>query len=931
MHGELVALDLETTGLDPSRDFIIEIGAVRLKEGVIIDEYSTLINPGITIPANVTHITGISNTDVGGKPRVETVLPEFAAFVGNAPVIAHNVSFDMAVLQRYSILKDNLRLDTYDLAAIVLPNAARYNLGTLTSTMGVTLERAHRALDDARAAGLLYWELWRKILTLPLETLQEVVDAAADLGWESAPVFAAALREQAGTQPLPARQTATVFPPFIEPPALQSSGKIQPLDIVETVDLLQPDGPLAAHIPGYEQRDQQVQMAAAIVNAFNVSQHMLIEAGTGTGKSLAYLLPAVLWAVKNNERVVISTNTIALQDQLIGNDIPLLRRALGIDFRAAVLKGRGNYLCPRRLNIVRRRRPTNLDELRTLSKTLVWLLEDQSGDKGALNLRGPAEHNAWRRLSAEDEECTFEQCHAQMQGTCPFYKARKNAEAAHLLIVNHALLIADAVREQRVLPEYRYLIVDEAHQLEDAITSGLIFRTDEAALLRRLSDLGSARRGLLGDLLNSVGDHVPEKESVRLQNFVQQIGSAVNAMQVHVTELFKALSQLLTETSSGRGGEGASTLRVNRQQRTRPGFTTVQSAWNTLNEFFEVISHAMQRLTQALHHVAAYNVPRLDDLMSSAATLAAFLRDTRQRLHQFLLEPDENTIYWISAGQHGEKPALHTAPLHVGPLMEQHLWHRKESVILTSATLRTDQDFRYLKDRLYADDVAALELGSPFDYRSSTMIYIPDDMPEPTDRDDYQLFVERGIIELATALDGRVLALFTSYAQLRQTAQAITPRLALGDIIVYDQSDGSSRQTLLEGFKSAQKAVLLGTKTFWEGIDIPGDALSALVIVRLPFAVPTDPVFAARSETYNDSFNDYSVPDAVLRFRQGFGRLIRTQTDRGVVTIFDRRIMTKSYGTNFLQALPDCTVRYGGLQGLAQAALDWLNPAETGS
>jgi DNA polymerase-3 subunit epsilon/ATP-dependent DNA helicase DinG len=258
-------------------------------------------------------------------------------------------------------------------------------------------------------------------------------------------------------------------------------------------------------------------------------------------------------------------------------------------------------------------------------------------------------------------------------------------------------------------------------------------------------------------------------------------------------------------------------------------------------------------------------------------------------------------------------------------MVEHYLWHSKDAVIMTSATLRTNGSFDYITQRLNAREVKAIEVGSPFDYRASTLIYIPSDIPEPNNRQQYQQAVERGFIELATALNGRVLGLFTSYTHLRQTAQAIAPRLALGDIIVYDQSDGTSRQALLEGFKSAERAVLLGTRSFWEGVDIPGESLSALVIVRLPFAVPSDPIFAARAETYDNSFNDYAIPDAILRFRQGFGRLIRTSTDRGIVTIFDRRIISKSYGSAFLEALPDCALQQGPLSLLPAAAKNWLN------
>ena len=274
------------------------------------------------------------------------------------------------------------------------------------------------------------------------------------------------------------------------------------------------------------------------------------------------------------------------------------------------------------------------------------------------------------------------------------------------------------------------------------------------------------------------------------------------------------------------------------------------------------------------------------------------------QLNNFANTPNANTIYWISAGQDGDYLAVQSAPLHVGPLVEEYLWNAKESVVMTSATLQTNGSFDYIRERLNAAEVETVEVGSPFNYHDSTLLYVPNDMPDPNDRYRYQQAVERGLIELTAALNGRVMGLFTSYTHLRQTAQAITPRLALGNITVYDQSDGSSRQSLLDGFKTTERAILLGTRSFWEGVDIPGESLSALVIVRLPFSVPTDPVFAARAETYTDSFNNYTLPDAILRFRQGFGRLIRTRTDRGIVVIFDSRVLTKSYGSSFSPRCP---------------------------
>lgn len=927
MRGELVALDLETTGLDPETEAIIEVGAVRIQEGVITAEYSTLVNPGRPIPVSITYLTGIQPDAVLGAPTIAQVIPAIRTFVGNAPVIGHNVGFDLAFLYRQGILQTNLRVDTYDLASVVLPRTPRYNLGSLVGHFGIKLDNAHRALDDARAAALLYWALWEKVLALPYATLYEITMAAQGLDWDARYVFEAALYEHREMMPPPPPSDQEMIERFGLPGdtgrPLRPEATLHPVSTQSVTAMMRDGGLLAQRISGYEERPPQVDMAQAVADAFNDNQHIMVEAGTGTGKSLAYLLPAMLWAEQNHERVVISTNTINLQDQLIQKDIPALNAALNLPVRAAVLKGRSNYLCPRRLAAVRRRRPTQVDELRTLAKILVWLLESTSGDRGEISLRGPVENNVWQRLSAEDEGCTLDRCRTVMQGACPFYKARKAAESAHLLVINHALLLSDAMGENRVLPEYRRLIVDEAHHLEEAATSSLTFRLDEATLQRRLADLGGPGKGLLGDLLASVRSYVPDKQLNRLETFVRHISAATGAMEVHVKALFNAFREFLRSATNNRNGDYTIQLRITSQLRGQSAFAQCQAAWTTLREFFEVISAAMLRLTEGLARLDSDDIPNYHDLVSSAGAAARHLNEIQAQLTAFTLEPSDNTIYWMSTGQNPGYIAINSAPLHIGLPLHQHIWSNTDTVVMTSATLRTEDNFDYLRERLHAEHAKTLELGSPFDYRASTLVFIPSDMPEPNEP-TYQREFERGLIELAAALNGRMMVLFTSYTHLQQTRQSITPRLALGNISVYDQSEGSSRQALLDGFKSAERAVLLGTKSFWEGVDVPGEALSALVIARLPFAVPSDPIFAARSESYHDGFKNYAVPDAVLRFRQGFGRLIRTRSDRGIVVVFDRRIISKSYGVSFLESLPDCTVKYDQLQALPETAKNWL-------
>ncbi|MBN2303907.1 MAG: DEAD/DEAH box helicase [Anaerolineae bacterium] len=933
MRGTIVALDLETTGLNPDLDTIIEIGAARFEDGELIDTFGTLINPGRTIPERITAITGIATDDVLDAPRIHEVLTELRQFIGTGPVVGHRVDFDLSFLNRFGVGQTNVAIDTYDLAAVMMPTAPRYNLTSLTSQTGLDLEHAHRALDDTIATGRLYWVLWERIMNLPLGTLQEIVAAAGSLEWSAAPVFRAALQERSRTALTeaqlvsgPPRQPGEALFKSDRKPwsPLRPNTERQPLDVDRLAAALEPGGTMAQAMPDHEHRPQQVEMLRAVGDAFNGGDHLMVEAPTGVGKSLAYLLPAVTWAVQNNERVVISTNTINLQDQLINQDLPALASALNVSFKAAVVKGRGNYLCPRRLAALRRRQPTSVGELRVLAKILVWLLESDSGDKGEISLRGFEENVVWSRLSAQDEGCTLERCSDHMGGVCPFYKARRDAEAAHILVVNHALLLADVQLGSRVLPEYNYLVIDEAHHLEDATTNGLSFQINQTTLQRRLDDLGSMNSGLLGDVIRSTQGSVPDKYFTQIESYVQIVSDSLRAMGHHVERYFRTLLRYLENSGALHPGEYLSHVRITPQVRQQPDWAQVEAAWDVLNQFTQAIADAMRRLASGLGGLSQFDIREYDDLVSSVGAAARHLAEVHLQLGAFSTNPQENMIYWAQVDQDGTRLAVHAAPLNVGPLLDEHLWRPKQAVILTSATLRTGGTFDYMQDRLNTHEIGTKVVGSPFDYESSTLVYIPTDMPEPNRREDYQRAIERSLIELAAATNGRLLGLFTSYSQLRQTSQNIAPRLALGDISVYDQSDGTSRQALLDGFRSTERAVLLGTRSFWEGVDIPGDDLMVVAIARLPFAVPSDPVFAARSELYENSFMQYAVPDAVLRFRQGFGRLIRRRTDRGVVVLLDARVITKRYGQVFLDSLPGCTVRRGTLDALPRAAADWI-------
>ncbi|HNR01863.1 MAG TPA: helicase C-terminal domain-containing protein [Anaerolineaceae bacterium] len=926
----MVAIDIETTGLDPQRDAIIEIAAVRFNGHRVEGEWTKLINPGRPIPRLITQLTRITDQMVAHAPPLKAVIQELADFVGSDPVVGHNIRFDLGFLQKQKILLFNKVIDTYEMAAIVLPGNSRYNLGTLGLTLNSLIPNSHRALDDARLTQAVYYSLSQKLLELPIEILAEVVRMAEGIEWDGELAFQLVLQAK-GRMPVEARKVVQddyglLFGGVKSSPPLVPVETPTPLDADEIAAQIEHGGPFSRYFDNFESRPQQLEMLRAVANALSNSQHFMVEAGTGTGKSFAYLIPAVEWAIRNSMRVVISTNTITLQDQLIKKDIPDLAAALGSEVRATVVKGRGNYLCPRRFSAMRKVGPQNAEEVRILAKTLVWLNAGGSGDRGEINLNGPQEREVWQRLSAEDEGCKTEVCVSRMGGACPFYRTHQDAQSSHILVVNHALLLADVVTGNRVLPEYNYLIVDEAHHLESATTNALSFRLTQNDFVRMLREIGSISSGLLGRLLTLVSHSLPPSDFAALNMAVHKISDLLFRLENEFSDLIFSLDSFMDEQREGQPVSSyGQQCRVLPATRTLPSWSNVEIAWDSCQESLSSALKLVAELQKAISDSLDEVPEELEDTLGSLASVYRRLSEAQNYLEALVNHPDMNFVYWVEIMPNSQRLALQVAPLHIGPLMEKYLWHEKASVILTSATLTTNNEFDYIRNRLNADEADELVLGSPFDYENATLLYLVNDIPEPAEANAYQREVESAIIRLAKATGGRMLALFTSYAQLKKTAQAIGPAMVDADIQVYEQGEGASTNTLLETFREAEKAVLLGTRAFWEGVDIPGEALSVLVIVKLPFDVPSDPIIAARSETFEDPFNEYNLPEAILRFRQGFGRLIRTQSDRGVVVILDKRVLTKKYGRLFLDSLPECTRRVASSLDLPAAAARWLN------
>ena len=938
-----VSIDLEMTSIRAEQQEVIEIAAIKFRGDRVLDTWSTLVRPKGAVPYNIQVLTGIEPTILRRAPALGDVAGKLREFVGDCPLVAHSVGMDVACLRRQGVSLENPQYDTFELASILLPQMSSYSLASLASSFGIEFPQQHRATHDALVTKQLFLRLLDLAGDLELGLIQEINRLLAPHEWPVKEIFLDIEREKARNafgssirQALAAKggvgdtDLELLLTPDRPEEPLKAGKKIEPVALAKLEELFEPEGLLASNLSGYERREPQVQMMKAVAESLNEGKHLAVEASTGTGKSLAYLIPAIYFAVQNNERVVVSTNTINLQDQLITKDLPDLHRVLPVPFKATVVKGRSNYLCLQRLGALRRRPDLSLVEALALIKVLVWLPTTDTGDVNELNLTDP-ERPVWSKLFAHPEICTPGTCEYARRGRCFLYRARARAEAAHVVVVNHALLLSDVVSASTVLPEYGHLIIDEAHHLEDQATDQLGYTLQSRDVLGFLDDLtppatSERRGGLLGELPPHFrGTNCPPQH----QQLVDEITRAgilkVGEVRAAVEGFFSAVTSFMaSRPGDGRGYEQRA--RLTESARKQSAWGIVEVAWETMELRLISLQESLSQLQSALSELEQYNLLDYEELMSQLNSLLTFNERLRVEGNAIVSNPTKERVYWVTLTQTGET-SLHAAPLDVAPLLQLELYGNKRAVILTSATLTAAGSFTYMKGRLGLDEADELMVGSPFDYKRSTLVVVPSDLPEP-EQPMYQKVMQQSLIQLCSASEGRALVLFTSHAQLRAAYQAIRGPLEREGILVLGHGvDGSPRRQLLQTFKTNPKTVLLGASSFWEGIDVVGDALSVLVITRLPFAVPSDPVVAARSELFDDPFGQYSLPQAILKFRQGFGRLIRSANDRGVVVILDRRVQSKPYGSQILKSLPACRMRALPSAEIPKAAKWWLENA----
>jgi predicted DnaQ family exonuclease/DinG family helicase len=929
----LVSLDLETTGLSSEDDAIIEIGAVKFRGDQEIETLDTLVNPHRPLSYRICMLTGISQEELESAPDFSSVADRLAAFIGNHPIVGQNISFDLEFLRVQGLSFPNTVHDILDVASVLLPQLQDYTLGTLAKELEVPTPVQHRALADALTVKGVMLALLDKASALDLPTVAEINRLTASSSWSWRPFFLDLERAKVGKTSLWDRQAwGSDFVP--RPADLPERKPLTPADTTKPLDLkwltafLSEGGAMADVFPGFEHRPGQVSMMKRVAQALNDGEQVIVEAGTGIGKSIAYLLPSIVFALENSTPVVISTNTINLQEQLTSKDIPDLlqvlikakKRFASSALHIAQLKGRSNYLCLRRWNAWRQTPGLPWEEARFLLRLLLWVNSTSSGDRAELNLnRGEAD--LWHRVCASEDNCVTTRCNYYPAG-CFLYRARQMALDAHVIVVNHALLLSDLTKSGSILPEYHRLIVDEAHRLEEEATDQLGFEVSEHDIydcLGQFGDKGGLGFRLRGHLRNATA---PASRRRALTDRLKELQEKAKTGRARANELVEVLSSFLQTTRRAGRADYESNLRITGAVRGQPKWADVELSWENLDLELGGVEKDLGDLYAVMDDLPDKKSLEMIGLLGEMSSLRQRVRTLRTQLESVVSNPEAKSIYWaVLNPQYGL--SLHAAPLQVGEILERTLFSQKDSVVLTSATLTIGNSFAYMKNALGVNEADELAIEAPFDYKKSTMIYLPQDIPEP-ETPGYQQGVAVALTELCRATRGRTLVLFTSHAALRSAHAAVHEPLGQEGILVLGQGIDGSPKKVLNHLKANPDTVVFGTSAMWEGVDVVGKALSVLVITRLPFAVPTDPVFSARAELFDDPFNEYMVPRAVLRFKQGFGRLIRSWSDRGVVILMDRRVQSKSYGRVFLDSLPKCTVKRGSLRQMPQEVVNWL-------
>ncbi|WP_203246484.1 ATP-dependent DNA helicase DinG [Sporosarcina beigongshangi] len=906
-------VDLETTGHSPVKgDRIIQLAIVFIKDGEVGDKYVRFVNPGQKIPAFIRQLTGIIDEDVAEAPYFEEIAEEVASLLEGTVFIAHNTDFDLSFLQsefsRCGIRKwVGKKIDTVELSKIMYPSAASYRLQDIAEDLGIPLASAHRADDDAEATAKLFLACMENMERLPEETLNLLHRRSFRLKSDLSTLFYAALKRARTSRTSKDFSSFRGIPyrPIPFPITDHFEMPTYPFDEQQKTVLLK------KAYPAFERRESQFGFMDAVWDSLSNRTEMIAEVPTGIGKTAAYLLPAAIHSIAAGKPVVVSTFTNHLADKIMAEELNKISSMLGSTVTATVLKGREQYISLGKFEELQRITDESYDETFSIMQVLVWLTETVTGDLAELNVSGGGQlfvdriRKRSNILAADEQEADF---HYRLMETCG---------QSNIIITNHAMLLSDGNRDQPIFNSMAGLVVDEAHQFVQTAS-----RLNETvfSFTNWKYVMGQMSSDTTGQLLHQI--NVLNKRTGMIGRLHKK--AHLDEAFTKFTTLFdRAVSVLTTFDPAMNNKQQGNRIvyPLGKLVDDRICFAKVAEAMSEYISKAEQFTHGLtgqfENLTRKEQAIVAEWDFWVREMTIKAGEWVEIFLDNDSEDYTVWMEKDRRSI---PGSLVVIKRSLDSAPVIRGLI--DRLKEEKTGIVWTSGTLTVQDNERFIARQLGIDDsIPLLTFNAPSDFYAGAEIVIVDDMPDiqQVAQSEYIEAVAHAIVQTVLATGGRLFVLFTSQDMLRKTYDLIIESEQLEDYALFAQGiSAGSRIRLLKSFRQFNKSVLFGTNSFWEGVDVPGEALSAVIVVRLPFSSPDEPVFKAKAAKLTASgvnpFNEFALPEAVMRLRQGFGRLIRSSSDKGCFIILDRRIETKSYGQRFLASLPDVPVKKVSLE-----------------
>ncbi len=933
---DVVVLDTETTGFSFNHDELIQIAAARMKNGVITEWYVTFVNPDRPIPEEVAHLTNIHDDDVVDAPSPDEALTGLVEFVGDSYVVAHNANFDRTFTTKRASgesLKNNIWVDSLDLARIALPRMNSHRLLDLVRAFGGP-DSTHRADEDVAATCLVYRILLAAVKNMPSDLVKYISEMSTIDEWNTVYVFKELADERAGSYNFRvSRKTSVssvteavrkdVFKPFTEAeqgvsPDMTDEEFFEKLNHLEFAtseeiyEAFSKEGAVGQCYVDYEPREEQRVMAQAVNNAVSRSENLAIEAGTGVGKSMAYLVPLVLAAQKNKMTVGVATKTNTLLDQLINKELPLLKKVYGVSY--APLKGFTHYPCNRKVERLVAAGPRiitfknqEINQAPALASLLSFVDQSDFDDMDGLKL----DYRALPRYSitTKSSECLRRKC-PFFGRSCFVHGAREEAQRCDVVVTNHSLLFWDVRFEGGLLPPIRYWIIDEAHGAEDEARR--VFSTTVSSdaiqnLARRMTS-DSPRYNVFLRAERAI--EVTEEAKTLFESMIRKAQIAASAFGIAAQEFCLAAKDLLFfDERSKRNSYEYFDLWLNDDIRASETFSGVKFAAKGLYETLEKAISAARDIVAYLESIEVTSSEQRE-----IALVALELKELYVALETIFFTSASNQVYSVRLNRTKDRfNEIFTAqPLDVGQNLNETFYQETNSVIYTSATLSVDGKFDSFEQAVGLNESEVsrgitLQIDSSYDFDNHMQVYVPSDMPEPADP-QYLEKLQELLIALHIAQQGSLLTLFTNRREMEKCFEVVNPQIKKENLRLVCQKWGVSVKGLRDDFLKDEHLSLFALKSFWEGFDAPGSTLRGVVIPKLPFGLPTDPLSCERGARDDRAWSHYSLPAAVIDVKQAVGRLIRSANDEGIVVLADARLISKYYGRKFLNSLPSKSV-----------------------